>query len=157
MPADPLIDRRSGKKRRVTKKMKIALRALMRGEARTATAAAEKAGLSADYLYRALALPHVRAYAIEQIQTLKASGALLAMPRLAELLRSDSDHVSLDATKLMLGLNGHRPESDPNVAISLNTSPGYVIILKSARDNSPDEPLIINHSPEIRDADQETD
>ena len=83
VPADPnMIDRRTGKKRRVTKKLKIALQALSRGEAPTAKAAAEKAGLSADYLYRALSLPHVRSYAIEQIQTLKASGALLASPGL---------------------------------------------------------------------------
>ena len=59
--ADPnMIDRRTGQKRRVTKKLKIAIQTLARGEAPTAKAAAAKAGLSDDYVYRALALPHVR-------------------------------------------------------------------------------------------------
>ena len=159
-PADPssLIDWRSGRKKRVTKKLKIVIQALLRGESRTTAAAAEKAGLSADYVYRALALPHVRAFVVEQIATLKASGALLAMPRLVELLRSESAHVSLDATKLMLAINGHRPETDPNVAVNVLVTPGYVIDLRNPRDDLPaSHPLSKQFTKEISHEERDED
>jgi hypothetical protein len=46
-----------------------------------------------------------------------------------ELLDAESEHVSLDATKHMLAIEGIKPAAEPTTNVNLNVRAGYVIML----------------------------
>lgn len=131
--SDPaaLVDGRSGRPRRVSKKIKQAIRGLLDGKYRTQSAAAIGESLSGDYLQRALHKPHVLSYIDVQVQKMLQSGKLRATGRLLELIDSKSDHVSFDASLATLGINGIRPVEAPSTHIvnNVNVAAGYVIDL----------------------------
>jgi hypothetical protein len=95
---DAFIDKRSGKPRRITAKVKKAVRLLNTGECTTLKAAAERAGLHPYHLSRAFKLPHVQLYIDESTRDTLATGKMLGAARLLELIHSKSDHVSFDAS-----------------------------------------------------------
>jgi hypothetical protein len=55
------------KRRRITHKVRKAIGAMVAGEAKTITDAAEKAGLSREHLSRELSKPHVATYLQEKV------------------------------------------------------------------------------------------
>ena len=122
-----LIDRRSGKPKRITAKVKKAVGLLLNGDVNTLKAAAERANVSPEYLSRAFRQPHVVVFIDAEARARLATGKLAATSRLLELLHAQSEHVSFDAAKHTLALSGIRPEPDQNLAINLNVSPGYII------------------------------
>jgi hypothetical protein len=118
--------------RRISKRLAEVVRLLLTGECKTQKAAAERVGMSAVYLTEAFKKPHVQVFIARRVRQTIASGTMRASARLIELMDSESDHVSLDAVKLDLALNGHQPPSGPaaNVNISVMQA-GYVIDIRS--------------------------
>jgi hypothetical protein len=60
------------------------------------------------------------------------------------LMDSASDHVSLDAVKHELALNGHKPTADPVAQVNISIRAGYVIDLS---DDPPAKAKVINLMP----------
>lgn len=58
-----------------------------------------------------------------------ANGTLRASARLVELLDASSEHVSLDASKHLLAIEGIKPAAAPTTNVNLNVTCGYVIDL----------------------------
>ena len=139
---DPsLIDRRNGRPKRITAKVKKAVGLLLNGEVTTLKAAAERAKVHPDYLSRSFRKPHVALFIDAEARARLATGKLAATSRLLQLLHADSEHVSFDAARHTLGINGIRPEPNENLAINLNVSSGYCIDVIS----DPRETLLDKH------------
>jgi hypothetical protein len=129
---------------RVSKRIAEVVRLLLTGECKTQKAAAERVGMNAGYLSEALRKPHVRVFIERRTRETIANGSLRASARLVELLDASSEHVSLDASKHMLALNGHQPPVGPTALVNINIQAGYVIDLsddppKKAIDVTPNE------------------
>jgi hypothetical protein len=137
--ADPrAIDQRSGKPKRVTKKLKHAVRLMLTGECITLKAAAERAKISPEHFSRSLRQPHVRVYLDEQCNSELAAGKPLAAHRLLALLHAKSEHVSLDAAIATLGINGVRPTTEARpLNVNVGISVGYVLDLREPADRTP--------------------
>lgn len=120
------------RERRVSKRIAEVVRLLLTGEVKTQKAAAERVGMNAAYLSEVLRKPHVRMFMERRTRETIANGTMRASARLVELLDAGSEHVSLDASKHMLALNGHQPPSGPaaNVNISVMQA-GYVLDLRT--------------------------
>jgi hypothetical protein len=125
-------DAKPVRERRVSKRVAEVVRLLLTGECKTQKAAAERVGMNAGYLSEALKKAHVRVFIERRVRETLANGTMRASARLIELMDSASDHVSLDAVKHELALNGHQSSSGPaaNVNISVMQA-GYVIDLRT--------------------------
>jgi hypothetical protein len=67
-----------------------------------------------------------------------AIGALRASSRLVELIDGASEHVSLDASKHALAIEGIKPTHDAQVSVNIDIKAGYVIDLRDEpRDVTP--------------------
>jgi hypothetical protein len=79
-----------------------------------------------------------------------ASGVMRASARLNGLIDASSEHVSLDATKHVLGIAGIKPAQDAQVSVNIDIKAGYVIDLsdepKPMRDVTPDRSMDVNVS-----------
>jgi hypothetical protein len=122
-------DTKPVRERRVSKRIAEVVRLLLTGEVKTQKAAAERVGMNAGYLSEALKKPHVRVFIERRTRETIADGSLRASARLVELLDASSEHVSLDASKHMLALNGHKPTADPTTLVNISIKAGYVIDL----------------------------
>jgi hypothetical protein len=123
-------DAKPVRERRVSKRLAEAVRLLLTGECKTQKAAALRVDMSETYLSEALRKPHVRVFIERRTRETIANGTLRASARLVELLDASSEHVSLDASKHMLALNGHQPPSGPAANVNINVACGYVIDLR---------------------------
>jgi len=84
--------------------------AAVRKQPITLAEAAERVGLRRESLSRALRRGEVAARAQSRVRELiGGQGLILAGARLVELIRSDSDYVSLDAAKHTLAIAGIKP------------------------------------------------
>jgi hypothetical protein len=126
---------------RVSKRLAEVVRLLLTGECKTQKAAAERVGMNETYLSEALRKPHVRVFVERRTRETISNGTLRASARLVELLDASSEHVSLDASKHMLALNGHQPPSGPTTLVNINVKAGWVI------DLGPDPPKPIDVTP----------
>ena len=117
-------------------KVRSAIEALVTGQVRTIKAAAQRVGVSREYLSRAFSLQHnaeaLRTRALREVAL--SSGRAAA--RLNQLIDSTSQRVALEATKFSLGVAGIKPAADANVSVSIELKAGYVIDL-SERDELP--------------------
>lgn len=128
------IDRRSGKPKRVPKKLKEVIRLLLDGTCKTVKAAGERAGLTSEsYLSVALRQPHVLAYIDERTRGTLAEGKTIAAARLLNLIHSKSDHVSFDAAAHVLGINNIAPPAANAPMVNVNVNPGYIISMIDPR------------------------
>jgi hypothetical protein len=71
-----------------------------------------------------------------------AAGQMRASRRLVELVDAGSEHVSLDATKHMLGIAGIAPAPTTSINVNLELKAGYVIDLS---ERNPGTEQIIEH------------
>jgi hypothetical protein len=117
------------RQKRIPKAIRIACEALTSGDSKTVTAAAEKAGISREYLSRRLSEPHVAEYLRQKAMRVVAIAAGRASGRMTELIDAESEHVSFDASRHVLGVAGIKPAESPQVAISIAVA-GYVIDLR---------------------------
>ncbi len=119
-------------KRRVNKKIKLAIDALVTGKAKTVKQAAEEfGGVSREFLHRSFHRPEVGQYLQEKAARVAAMRAGRAAVRLHELLDSGSDRTSLEAVRLALGISGIKPTTDPAVTVNMSIPrAGYIISLE---------------------------
>jgi hypothetical protein len=92
--------------RRISHKVRTAITAMVAGDVKTITDAAEKAGLSREHLSRELSKPHVAEHLRQKVSRSLAIASARAGAVKTELLDSTSEHVRNDASSFVLGLAG---------------------------------------------------
>jgi hypothetical protein len=131
----------TGKRVRIPPKIAKAVQLLLTGECKTQKAAAERVGLNASYLCEALTKPKIQAFIARETRRTIQSGAMRASARLLELVDASSEHVSLDASKHVLAIEGIKPPNEGQVNVNVGVSVGYVIDLSGGQ-----QP-VIEHGP----------
>jgi hypothetical protein len=148
-PAElPEIDTKPAREPRISKRMAEVVRLLATGECRTQRAAAKRVGMNAGYLSEALRKPHVQAFIERTLRQNLSNGALRASTKLVELLDAGSEHVSLDASKHLLGIAGFKPADHAQVSVNIQQTVGYVIDISDAPTRVP----TIDLTPQLRPA-----
>lgn len=116
----------------VPRKVRHALDLMLRGECKDIKAAAAQANLSREHLSRSLRMPHVQAFIARKSRETIAQHTIRASARIGELMDASSEHVSLDASKHVLAIEGIRPPDQAQGYVNVNVSVGYVIDLSGA-------------------------
>jgi len=80
-------------------------------------------------------MPHVEAFIARESRKTIAHGKMRASARLLELVDASSEHVSLDASKHVLAIEGIRPPDQGQVSVNVGVSVGYVIDLSGNASN----------------------
>jgi hypothetical protein len=140
IPEGALIDKRSGKPKRIPRKVLNAIRLIDAGECKTIKAAAERVGLSREHLSISLGKPHVQVFLAQRSRQTISWLVLRAGARAGELLDAQSEHVAADMTKHVLAINGIKPAEASQVSVNVNVSPGYVIDLSNGPERGSDKP-----------------
>jgi predicted DNA-binding protein (UPF0251 family) len=133
--APPPVVRRE-KTRVIPKRLKEAIELLQR-RGMTITAAAERVGMARETLSRTLGEEHVRKFYHQKAERAVAVAKIRASARVGELLDSESDKVSLDAAKHVLGIAGISPKNDARVSVNIELKAGYVLDLREPGDERP--------------------
>lgn len=123
-----LTDQRTGKPKRVPKRVQQAITAILDGSAKNATIAAERVGLSKEHLSRMLNKAHVQVFIAQERRRTIAHASLRAAARIGELVDAASEHVSLDASKHVLAIEGISPQ-EKGIQVNVNVRAGFVIDL----------------------------
>ena len=114
---------------RISKRMRKVL-TILADQRCTQREAAKRVGMSETHLSTALRRPEIQAFIARRSRENLSVGVLRASNRVLELVDAGSEHVSLDASKHVLGIAGIRPPSDANSTnVNINIAPGYVIDL----------------------------
>jgi hypothetical protein len=121
-----------GKPRPITKKIRAAVDALVHGDARSITEAANRAGLTRSHLSRELGKQHISAFLRDKVLRNLAINAARAGAVKTELLDSPNEMVRDRASSFVLGLAGIKPEESPSVSVNIEVKAGYVIDLTPA-------------------------
>lgn len=116
--------------RRISKKVRSGIEALVSGHVKTIREAAEKAGLSREHFTRALSQPHIASYMHTKVVRQLAIAAARAGAVKGELLDSDNAMVADRASTFILGLAGIAPAANPGVAVNVEVRAGFVIDLR---------------------------
>jgi AraC-like DNA-binding protein len=124
-PASPA--EKPAQPKRITKKIRAAVDALVHGDAKSITEAAEQAGLSRSHLSRELGKPHISAFLRDKVARNLHLNSAKAGATKVQLLDSANEMVRHRASSFILGLAGIRPEAAPAVNINLEIKAGYVI------------------------------
>lgn len=123
------IDRRTGKPKQLSKRARTAVRMILSGEAKTHKEAAEHVKLSAGHLSELIHSPAGRAFIARERSKTITLGSLRAAARLVDLVDATSEHVSLDASRHLLAIEGVAPPDTRQPLVNVNITPGYVIDL----------------------------
>jgi hypothetical protein len=91
--------------------------------------AAKLSGISEFHLSRELKKPAIQAFIARKSRENIQLGVLRASARINELVDANSEHVSLDASKHVLAIEGIRPPDQAQANVNVNVSVGYVIDL----------------------------
>jgi hypothetical protein len=97
--------------KRITKKIRAAVDALVHGDAKSITEAAEKAGLSRSHLSRELGKPHITAHLRDKVLRNLAVNSAKAGATKVQLLDSANEMVRDRASSFILGLAGISPDA----------------------------------------------
>lgn len=116
--------------RRISKRIKRACDALVSGDAKTVTEAAERVGLSREHLSRYLSKPHIAEYLRQKACRSLAIDAARAAAVKGQLLNAGSEHVQNEVSTYLLALAGIKPSTSPQVAVNIEIRAGYVIDLR---------------------------
>lgn len=145
----------------ISKKVRTAIDAMVRGDVKTITAAAEQAGLSREHLSRELGRPHIAKLLQEKVARNLAMSSARAGAIKIELLESPNSMVADRASSFILGLAGHSPDAGagnqhrggPRAGWMIDlsdgpTQPGLVIVVNQAAPPPDDEAgLLIDVTP----------
>jgi len=82
-----------------------------------------------NHLSRQLKQPHIQVFIARAARQNIQIGVLRASKRVMELVDADSEHVSLDASKHILAIEGIKPRADAQVSVNIDIKAGYVIDL----------------------------
>src|SRR5262249_29184470 len=104
-------EQKPAKEPRISKRLQQAV-TLIGSKGITQREAANRVGMSEWHLSRELKKPHVRVFMERAARQSIALGVLRASNRVMELVDAGSEHVSLDASKHVLGIAGIKPASD---------------------------------------------
>ena len=115
--------------KRISKKVRAAIDAMVSGDCKRICDAAAKVGLARESLSRALSTPHVAEHLRQKVLRHLAIAAARAGAVKGELLDSDSEIVRDRASSFVLGLAGIQPASTPSISLNLEIKAGYVIDL----------------------------
>lgn len=126
LDGNDLVHKRTGKPLRIPKRVKQAIVNILSGAAKNATIAAEQVGLSREHLSRMINRPHVQVFIAEERRRTIAQASLRAAGRLSELIDAESEHVSLDASKHVLAIEGISPKQQ-GISVDVNIRAGFVI------------------------------
>ena len=119
---------KGGKEPRISKRMQKVL-TLLATKGMTQREAAKQGGMSETYLSTALRKPEIGAFIARKSRENIQVGVLRASARVMELVDAASEHVSLDASKHVLAIEGIRPPDQGQVSVAVGVSVGYVIDL----------------------------
>jgi hypothetical protein len=145
-------DPKPARKGRISKRMKQVL-TLLATKGMTQRDAAKHVGMSETYLSTALKKPEIQAFISQRVRQSIAVGTLRAGERLLDLLDAGSEHVSLDASKHVLGIAGIKPDADAAVNVNIEVKAGWVIDVSPAPGERPDvsyqppQPPVIDVTP----------
>ena len=89
--------------------------------------AAKLAGISEFHLSRELKKPQIQVFIERKSREIIATGMMRAANRAVELIDAGSEHVSLDASKHVLGIAGIKPAHDAQVSVNVDIKAGFVI------------------------------
>ena len=120
--------------RRISKKVRAAIDAMVNGEVKKICEAAEKVGLARESLSRALSTPHVAEHLRQKVLRRLAIAAARAGATKVELLDSESEIVRDRASTFVLGLADIAPASGPSLSLNIEVKAGYVIDLREPED-----------------------
>ena len=126
---NPIIDKRTGRPKRISKQLAAALKLIEDGAVASIQAAATRVGFHPSYLYEALRKPHVQAFLAQKKRQNLAAAALRGSQRALELVDSPSEKTSIDAVRLVLGIDGFHADAAPRVSVAVDIRAGYVIDL----------------------------
>jgi predicted DNA-binding protein (UPF0251 family) len=116
------------KEPRISKRMQQAL-SLLATKGVNQREAAKLAGISEFHLSRELKKPQIQVFIARRARQNIQLGVLRASARINELVDGDSEHVSLDASKHILAIEGIKPRADAQVSVNIDIKAGYVIDL----------------------------
>ena len=119
----------TGPPKRISKKVRAAIDAMVSGDCKQIKEAAAKVGLARESLSRALSTPHVAEHLRQKVLRHLAIAAARAGATKTELLDSASELVRDRASSFVLGLAGIQPASNPTISLNLEIKAGYVIDL----------------------------
>jgi hypothetical protein len=114
---------------RISKRVQQAIALLISGKCKTQKAVCERIGLSESYLSRTLKKDKIRVFLERERSKTIAMGSLRASYRAVELIDSQSEAVSCDATKYVLALNGITPAKHGTAPAITNFDVGYIVNL----------------------------
>jgi hypothetical protein len=114
------------KERPISKRMQKVL-SLIATKGMTQREAAKQGGMSETYLSTALRKPEIGAFIARKCRETIQIGTLRASNRVLELIDAQSEHVSLDASKHVLAIEGIRPPDQGQVSVNVGVSVGYVL------------------------------
>jgi hypothetical protein len=118
------------KRVRIPKNIVRACELLASGECKTVTAAAERVGVSREWLSRLLQRSHIRAFLHRKSQQTIATASLRASNRLVELIDAKSEHVAAQVSERILTSEGIlKSDQGSNIAVNVDIRAGYVIKL----------------------------
>lgn len=131
-PTDPAaIPPKQRKERLPSKRMQQCL-ILLATKGVNQTEAAKLSGMSVFHLSRELKKPAIQAFIARKSRENVQLHTLRASVRIGELVDAQSEHVSLDASKHVLAIEGIRPPNDSQVSVNVGLSVGYVIDLSGS-------------------------
>ena len=116
----------SGPPKRISKKVRAAIDAMVTGECKTIKEAAEKVGLARESLSRALSTPHVAEHLRMKVLRSLAMAAARAGAVKVDLLDSDNAIARDRASSFVLGLAGIQPATSPSLSVNIEVKAGYV-------------------------------
>lgn len=123
------IAQKPAKPARISARIRRVAELVITGECATVKAACERVGIHPDYAYRELKKPQVQVFCEQRARQTIAAGTMRASARLIGLIDASSEHVSLDASKHVLGIANIRPPDSSQVNVNVGVSVGYVIDL----------------------------
>ena len=118
-----------GPPKRISKKVRAAIDAMVSGECKNITDAGAKVGLARESLSRALSTPHIAEHLRQKVLRHLAIAAARAGATKVDLLDSDSEIARDRASSFVLGLAGIQPATTPSVNLNIEVKAGYVIDL----------------------------
>lgn len=134
-----------GRKPRVSQAIKAACDLIAAGKHKRFEDVATAVGISREHLSRSLGKDHVQAFISQRARRTIALGVLRASDRVVELVDAQSEHVSLDASKHVLAIDGIKPqENGTNVSITNHIQAGYIINLGSSAPAATPPPMVID-------------
>ena len=115
--------------KRISRKVQAAIDAMVSGDCKNITAAAEKVGLARESLSRALNKPHIAEFTRQKVIRALALASVRAGAVKQELLDCDNAMVRDRASSFVLALSGIQPATSPSVNVNIEVKAGYVIDL----------------------------